>query len=65
VVIAVNIEYRSAPDEIRMSEINPHVRKRSPIGPPRNSIPVQERRQSVRMPLCESEQRRPADHAHF
>ena len=33
VVIAMNVEYRPASDDIRVSEILPHVSRRSPGGP--------------------------------
>jgi hypothetical protein len=44
IAIAMNVEHRSASHDIRMSEVHPHVRQRSPISPSGDAIPVHKRR---------------------
>ncbi len=64
VVVAVNIEYRSSPDNVRMGEVSPHVSQRVPLGTLRDSIPVHERCKRIPVLIGKVDDGRFADYAH-
>ena len=64
VAVAVNLEYRSSPDNVRMGEVSPHVRQRVPLGTLRDSIPVHQRRKRIPVLIGKVDDGRFADYAH-